>query len=183
MVDPMNDPSMSAASTSATSATTFARCDSRRRSTRGARVLSFVRENARALRRSFARHERRDVTRSPFAMPTKRAGARAARTSANARHETTRRRRERRTRGRTAMRMRIRVTNDDGDDSDDARYGAAANTARRTTSRGGRKSPARTQAFHALCTSTGARRLRVRTKTTHMRQPRKVRGRNCSREK
>ena len=79
MVDPMNDPSMSAASTSATSATTFARCDSRRRSTRGARALSFVRENARALRRSFARHERRDVTRSPFAMPTKRAGARAER--------------------------------------------------------------------------------------------------------
>lgn len=183
MVDPMNDPSMSAASTSATSATTFARCDSRRRSTRGARALSFVRENARALRRSFARHERRDVTRSPFAMPTKRAGARARADEPNARHETTRRRRERRTRGRTAMRMRIRVTNDDGDDSDDARYGAAANTARRTTSRGGRKSPARTQAFHALCTSTGARRLRVRTKTTHMRQPRKVRGRNCSREK
>ena len=183
MVDPMNDPSMSAASTSATTATTRARCDSRRRSTRGARALSFVRENARALRRSFARHERRDVTRSPFAMPTKRAGARASADEPNARHETTRRRRERRTRGRTAMRMRIRVTNDDGDDSDDARYGAAANTARRTTSRGGRKSPARTQAFHALCTSTGARRLRVRTKTTHMRQPRKVRGRNCSREK
>ena len=183
MVDPMNDPSMSAASTSATSATTLARCDSRRRSTRGARALSFVRENARALRRSFARHERRDVTRSPFAMPTKRAGARAARTARTRDDETTRRRRERRTRGRTAMRMRIRVTNDDGDDSDDARYGAAANTARRTTSRGGRKSPARTQAFHALCTSTGARRLRVRTKTTHMRQPRKVRGRNCSREK
>ena len=68
MVDPMNDPSMSAASTSATSATTRARCDSRRRSTRGARALSFVRENARALRRSFARHERRDVTRSPFAI-------------------------------------------------------------------------------------------------------------------
>lgn len=90
MVDPMNDPSMSAASTSATSATTFARCDSRRRSTRGARVLSFVRENARALRRSFARHERRDVTRSPFAIPTKRAGARA---SADERErETTRRR-------------------------------------------------------------------------------------------
>ena len=183
MVDPMNDPSMSAASTSATSATTFARCDSRRRSTRKPRALSFVRENARALRRSFARHERRDVTRSPFAMPTKRAGARAARTARTRDDETTRRRRERRTRGRTAMRMRIRVTNDDGDDSDDARYGAAANTARRTTSRGGRKSPARTQAFHALCTSTGARRLRVRTKTTHMRQPRKVRGRNCSREK
>ena len=183
MVDPMNDPSMSAASTSATSATTFARCDSRRRSTRGARALSFVRENARALRRSFARHERRDVTRSPFAMPTKRRAPERARTSRTRDDETTRRRRERRTRGRTAMRMRIRVTNDDGDDSDDARYGAAANTARRTTSRGGRKSPARTQAFHALCTSTGARRLRVRTKTTHMRQPRKVRGRNCSREK
>ena len=85
MVDPMNDPSMSAASTSATSATTFARCDSRRRSTRGARALSFVRENARALRRSFARHERRDVTRSPFAMPTKRAGARASEDEPNAR--------------------------------------------------------------------------------------------------
>ena len=90
MVDPMNDPSMSAASTSATSATTFARCDSRRRSTRGARALSFVRENARALRRSFARHERRDVTRSPFAMPTKR---RAPEQSADERErETTRRR-------------------------------------------------------------------------------------------
>ena len=75
----MNDPSMSAASPSAPSATPFARCDSRRRSTRGARALSFVRENARALRRSFARHERRDVTRSPFAMPPKRAGARAER--------------------------------------------------------------------------------------------------------
>ena len=186
MVDPMNDPSMSAASTSATSATTFARCDSRRRSTRGARALSFVRENARALRRSFARHERRDVTRSPFAIRhahQTRGRPSRARTSRTRDDETTRRRRERRTRGRTAMRMRIRVTNDDGDDSDDARYGAAANTARRTTSRGGRKSPARTQAFHALCTSTGARRLRVRTKTTHMRQPRKVRGRNCSREK
>ena len=185
MVDPMNDPSMSAASTSATSATTFAQCDSRRRSTRGARALSFVRENARALRRSFARHERSDVTRSPFAIrhAHQTRGRPSSEDSANARHETTRRRRERRTRGRTAMRMRIRVTNDDGDDSDDARYGAAANTARRTTSRGGRKSPARTQAFHALCTSTGARRLRVRTKTTHMRQPRKVRGRNCSREK
>ena len=86
MVDPMNDPSMSAASTSAT---TFARCDSRRRSTRGARALSFVRENARALRRSFARHERRDVTRSPFAMPTKRAGARAERGRGRAERETT----------------------------------------------------------------------------------------------
>ena len=41
-------------------------------------MLSFARENARALRRSFARHERRDVTRSPFAIPTKRAGARAS---------------------------------------------------------------------------------------------------------
>ena len=81
MVDPMNDPSMSAASTSATSATTRARCDSRRRSTRGARALSFVRENARALRRSFARHERRDVTRSPFAMPTKPRAPERARTS------------------------------------------------------------------------------------------------------
>ena len=48
-------------------------------------MLSFVRENARALRRSFARHERRDVTRSPFAMPTKRAGARASASEPNAR--------------------------------------------------------------------------------------------------
>ena len=52
-------------------------------------MRSFARENARALRRSFARHERRDVTRSPFAMPTKRAGARASADEPNARHETT----------------------------------------------------------------------------------------------
>ena len=184
MVDPMNDPSMSAASTSATSATTFARCDSRRRSTRGARVR-LVRARKRACSEALVRASRAarcDAIAIRHSHQTR--GRPSERGRARTRDdETTRRRRERRTRGRTAMRMRIRVTNDDGDDSDDARYGAAANTARRTTSRGGRKSPARTQAFHALCTSTGARRLRVRTKTTHMRQPRKVRGRNCSREK
>ena len=160
-----------------------ARCDSRRRSTRG-KTRALVRARKRACSEALVRASRAarcDAIAIRHAHQTP--GARASADEPNARRRDTRRRRERRTRGRTAMRMRIRVTNDDGDDSDDARYGAAANTARRTTSRGGRKSPARTQAFHALCTSTGARRLRVRTKTTHMRQPRKVRGRNCSREK
>lgn len=46
------------------------------------------------------------------------------------------------------------------------RHNGALNTARATSRRGGRKSPASTQAFHALCTSTGARRFLVRTKTT-----------------
>lgn len=75
-------------------------------------MLSFVRENARALRRSFARHERRDVTRSPFAMPTKRAGARAARTE---------RERETRDDETTTRAPNARTNGDEDEDSRDKR--------------------------------------------------------------
>lgn len=184
MVDPMNDPSMSAASTDVGDVGDDARAVRFATAFDARRARALVRARKRACSEALVRASRAarcDAIAIRHAHQTRGRPSERGRAERETRDdETTTRAPNARTNG---DEDEDSVTNDDGDDSDDARYGAAANTARRTTSRGGRKSPARTQAFHALCTSTGARRLRVRTKTTHMRQPRKVRGRNCSREK